>query len=57
MKFMYDVVNKETGNMVREGCTQELVNTGMSVDEMINAVKFFCAGAEEEVINVIAVEE
>lgn len=56
MKFMYDVVNKETGNMVREGCTQELVNTGMSVDEMINAIKFFCAGADEEVINVTVVE-
>ena len=51
-RFMYDVVNEETKKVIKKDATQEIVADGLTDESQIAAIKFFCANAGEEVVNV-----
>lgn len=55
-KFMYDVVDEETKEVIKKDEVQKLIVEGMTIESAIESIKFFCAWAGEEVVNVRVVE-
>ena len=52
LKFIYDVVNKESRETIRKDAIQEIEEGDMTKEAAIEALKFFCCGANEEVANI-----
>lgn len=52
MKFMYDVVDKESKELIRKDAVQKINPEDMTEEAVIEALKFFCSGPDEEVVNV-----
>lgn len=58
MKFMYDVIDKESKVVIKKDAVQKIKAEGMrkaegmSEEAAIESIKFFCCGPYEEVINV-----
>lgn len=55
-EFMYDVVDEETKEVIKKDEVQKLIVEGMTMESAIESIKFFCAWAGEEVVNVRVVE-
>ena len=52
MKFMYDVIDKESRELIRKDAVQKHKTEGMTEKAAIESIKFFCCRPDEEVINV-----
>ena len=52
MKFMYDVIDRESREIIRKDAVQAIKPEGMEEEAVIEALKFFCSGPDEEVVNV-----
>lgn len=52
MKFMFDVIDKESREIIRKDYVQEIEPEGSTEESVIESLKFFCSGPDEEVINV-----
>lgn len=55
-EFMYDVVDEETKEVIKKDEVQKLIVEGMTMESVIESIKFFCAWPGEEVVNVRVVE-